>query len=201
MRYKTDWATWEPETLWWSIRRDFGPVGELTRNKIQALTVAVGTDVPWLDWDVFEKCGLAWNDAMPIFGAFQPMTPMQAAFAVEVLRGVRDDEPFAHEVNAYIAAILEEHGWVYAPEEWFAGAQEIIDRKEWLIGLKVEVESAWKRIQHVSPEDIEWNEDNPLEIHLLKMMVVKRYLEGRKALRQEIPGVASSATMVAAPVP
>lgn len=201
MRYKEAWAEWEPDTLWWSIRRDFGPVGELTRNKIQALTLAVGTDVPWLDWDVFENCGLAWNDVMPIFGSFQPMTPMQCAFAVHVLRGVRDDEPFAHEVNAYMAAILEEHGWVYAPEEWFAGAQGIIDRKGWLVGFKVEVEEAWQKVQSVRAEDIEWHEESPLGIHLLKMMVVQRYLQERDALRQEVPGLASSATMVAAPVP
>lgn len=201
MRYKAKWVDWEPDTLWWSLRRDFGPVGELTRNKIQALGIAVGTDVPWLDWDTFENCGLAWNDVTPIFGAFQPMTPMQTAFAVHVLRSVRDDERFANEVNAYIAALLEEHGWVYAPEEWFAGAQDIIDRKEWLVGLKVEVKEAWKRVQHVPPEDIEWNEENSLDMHLLKMMVVKRYLEGRDGLRQEVPGAPSSATMIAAPVP
>src|SRR5690606_15858251 len=79
-RYGTEWTEWEPETLWWALRRDFGPVGELARNKIGALRVAVTTDLPWLDWDVFEDSGLTWNDTIPIIGAFQPMTPAQTAF-------------------------------------------------------------------------------------------------------------------------
>lgn len=191
MRYKTNWPEWEPETLWWSIRRDFGSVGEITANKIQALRLAVSTDIPWLDWDVFENCGLAWNDIVPIFGAWQPMTPMQVAFTVHVLRGVRAEEEFADEVNAYIAAVLEEHGWVYAPEEWFAGAQEFIDRKKWLAGFKTEVADAWERVRNVDPSTVTWREDNPLDVHIVKMMVVQRYLEARGEHRQEIPGVAS----------
>lgn len=201
MRYGEDWAEWEPDTLWWALRRDFGPVGEIARNKIQALSLAAVTDVPWLDWDTFENCGQAWNDFVPIFGAFQPMTPMQVAFTVQVLRGIRADEEFAWEVKAYIAAVLDDHGWVYAPEEWFDGAQEVLDRKEWTVGMKLEVRNAWEQIQHVPPEEIEWDDKDPIGVHLLKLFVVKRYLEGREALRQEVPGVSSSSVTQSPPVP
>jgi hypothetical protein len=195
MRYKEDWAGWEPETLQWAIRRDFGSIGELTLNKIQALGLAGRTDVPWLDWDVFENAGLAWNDIVPIFGAFQAMTPMQVAFAVHVLKSVRD-EPFAHEVNAYIAAILDDHGFVYAPKEWFAGAQEILSKGTKVLGIKGEVEDAWPRIKNVPPEEVDWNYENALDVHLMKLAVINRYLEERKLLRKKVPGVAMASTTI-----
>lgn len=200
MRYRQAWPEWEPDTLWWALRRDFGSVGELSRNKILALDVAASTDTPWLDWDTFENCGQAWNDFLPIFGSFQPMTPMQCAFAVQVLRGVRGEEEFGHEVNAYIAAVLDDHGWVYAPEEWFAGAQALLDRKDWLIGLKAEVADAWKIVADIPPQEIEWEED-ARSVHLLKMAVVKSYLDSRAALRDEVPGGSATSVTASPPVP
>lgn len=201
MRYGTEWTNWESATLWWALRRDFGPVGDVARNKIMALRIAVGTDMPWLDWDVFEDSGLAWNDIVPMIGQFQPMTPMQMAFAVHILKEIRSDEIFDAEVKAYIAALLEEHGWVYAPEEFFDGAQELMDRRVWLVGFKQEVMKAWERVRNVDPTAIDWRPDNPLDIHLLKLVVVKRYVDERNAMRQGIPGTSASSSTVSPPVP
>jgi len=193
MRYREDWVEWEPETLWWALRRDFGPVGEVARNKIMALRLTAVTDATWLDWDTFENSALAWNDIIPIFGAFQPVTPMQAAFGVQILRTIREDEEFSWEVKAYIAAVLEENGFVYAPDEWFAGAQAVIDRKVWLGGFKSEVEQAWEKVKDVDPSEVEWDESNPLDVHLVKLAVVKRYLLEREAIREKVPGGSQSA--------
>lgn len=199
-RYGTEWADWESATLWWAIRRDFGPVGEVARNKVMALRMAATTDVPWLDWDVFEDSGLAWNDIVPVIGTFQPMTPMQTAFAVQVLHGIRSNEPFDAEVKAYIAAILDDNGWVYAPFEYFDNAQELLDRKVWLVGLRQQVKQAWEKIKDVDPSQIEWR-DHPLDIHLLKLMVVKQYVDGRNALRSLPIGPSAASSTTAPPVP
>lgn len=201
MRYKDRWLDWEPDTLWWALRRDFGSVGEISRNKIQALLLAETTDVPWIDWDTFENSGQAWNDFLPIFGSFQPLTPMQVAFTVSILREVRPDEEFGNEINAYIAAVLDEHGWAYAPEEWFAGAQVLLDRKDWLVGLRSEVELAWQSVKEVSPEDIQWEESDARSIHLLKMATVKSYLDGRAELKKHIPGTQTTSATASPPVP
>lgn len=201
MRYGTEWADWESDTLWWALRRDFGPVGELARNKILALRLAATTDVPWLDWDVFEDSGLSWNDIIPTIGEFQPMTPAQMGFAVQVLHGIRSDEAFDPEVKAYIAAILDEHGWVYAPPEYFDGAQELLDRKVWTVGLREQVKQAWEALRDVDPAKIEWRYDHPLDIHILKLMAVKHYVDGRNALRNLPIGASASASTTAPPVP
>lgn len=202
MRYKTEWVGWESDTLWWSIRRSFGPVGEVVRNKVMALRLAATTEAPWMDWDTFEDSGLAWNDIIPTMGSFQPMTPMQLAFTLEVLRGIRPDEEFGHEIRAYTAAILDDHGWVWAPEEYFGDVQEILERgREHLAGVKQEVISAWEKIKDIDPQTIEWTEEEPISIHLLKLFVVKTYLEGREQDRQDAPGSGATSSTVSPPVP
>lgn len=200
-RYKDAWVDWEPATLWWGLRKDFGPIGEVTRNKIGALRVAVATDLPWQDWDTFENCSLAWNDLVPLIGVFQPISPSQAAFGVSILHAIRDDEVFRNEVNAYIAAILDEDGWVFAPPEYFGGAQELLDRKVWLAGLRHDVEQAWEKIKDVDPTTVEWNHGSALDIHLIKLMAVKHYVQERNAMQGRGIGVSASASAAQPPVP
>jgi hypothetical protein len=200
LRYKENWVEWEPETLWWAIRRDFGSVGELARNKIMALRVAAKTDMPWLDWDTFENCSLAWNDIVPLFGAYQPVTPAQAAFGVQILRAIQPDQEFAWEVSVYIAACLEDNGWVYAPEEWFNGAQAVIDRKIWLTPMRDQVAQIWQRVRDVDPTEVDWGDTDPIEVHVVKLAVVQRYLLEREAIREKVPGAGRSAS-TAPPVP
>jgi hypothetical protein len=201
LRYKTDWVDWEPETLWWAIRRDFGPVGDLARNKIGALRAAATTDVPWLDWDVFENAGLAWNGLIPMVGAYQPMTPAQTAFTVQLLRELRADEPYETEVKAYIAAILEDYGFVYAPPEFFDGAHELLERKAWLAGLRSDVQDAWERVREMDPSTISWRDDNPVDVHVVRLFIVQNYLAEQEANRQSIPGAPANASTTSPPVP
>ncbi len=176
-------------------------MGELARNKIQALRVAATSDIPWLDWDVFEDTGLTFNDIIPVIGQFQPMLPMQMAFAVHVLREIRDDEELDQEVKAYIAALLEESGWAYAPEEFFGPVQDLLDRRVWMLGFKQQVQTTWEQVKELDPMTIDWREDAPVDIHILKLFVVKRYLQERERLRVAISGASAGASTVTPPVP
>lgn len=180
-KYEQKWDEWEPETLWWAIRRDFGPVGEIARNKIMALRVAMRTDVPWLDWDIFENCGVAWTDGLPIFGAFQPLAPSQLAFAVQTLRSIRAEETFENEVVAYMAATLETNGLVLAPTEWFPPeVQALLDRKVWILPLKADVQKAWESARELAdPKTIDWNESSPVDLNVMRLLVVRDYLARR----------------------
>lgn len=174
--YDQAWPDWESETLYWGIRRTYGSIGELNRNKVMALRLAASTDVPWLDWDVFEDCGLAWNNIVPTIGAFQPMTPMQAAFTLHCLREIRHIEKPGHEVLAYIAAILDEHGWVYAPAEFYGRVDEILQRNQPNIAFRSDVKLTWSKVRGMEPESISFDEQNPLDVHIVKIFVVQRYL-------------------------
>lgn len=181
-RYGSSWLDWEHETLVWAIRRDFGSVGAVTADKIGALVVAAETAGPWNDWDTFEKCGVAWANQTPVFGAYQPLTPSQAAFTVQVLEGIHAGTEFGHEIQAYLGAVLDENGWVYAPEEWFPGAQALLDRREDTAEFRDEVVAAWAKVKDIDPGQIEFEED-PINIQMVKLFSVKVYLEERAAER------------------
>ena len=200
LAFQGDWAEWTSETLYWAIRRNYGPIGELNRNKIMALRIATTSDVPWLDWDVFEDCGLAWNDVIPMIGVFQPMSPAQMAFAVHCLRDVRDDQEFGHEVLTYIAALLDEDGWLYAPEEYFDRAYEVLERNQEHVALRSEVKHAWEKVRNVDPESIVFDPENPVDMHVLKLFAVQRYLDEREQLREDL-GKSGSSQKPTPPIP
>ena len=183
-KYGQDWLIWEPTTLWWAVRRDFGPVGELTRNKVMALRVATNTYRPWSEWDTFEKCGLAWNDILPVFGAWQPMPPSHVAFTIEVLRALHPEAPWTHEVAAYEAMILDDSGFVYAPPEWFPGAQVLLDRNPSNAAFRDEVASTWAKLAGQDLSKAAWRADSARDIHLARLYVVASYLASRAALRR-----------------
>lgn len=191
-RYHTDWLEWEPETLWWAIRKDFGPVGDITRDKVMALRTAANTDLPWLDWDVFENCCLAWNNIKAIFGAYQPMAPGEMAFGVQIMREIRADEAFDDEVIAYMAAILEERGFAYAPEEWFPGVQALLDRRPDSAPLRDAVAKVWAKASKIDPRQIEWREDNPIDMQVLRLAAIQLHLLEKAALRAGDPAVEGS---------
>lgn len=202
-RYKDEWVDWEPETLWWALKKDFGVVGKIARDKIEALRTALRTYLPWDDWDTFENCTLAWNDLTPIFGAYQPLTPSQAALGVTILRAIEPNTVFGNEVKAYIAAVLDEHGFSYAPEEWFGNAQELLDRKEWLASTKANVADIWGKVGSADPHKIDWREDNPTDNHIAKLFVVQLYLHERAKLSTAIQSGTRqiSSTPTSPPVP
>lgn len=174
-KYNDEWVEWLPETLWSTIQSDFGPIGEVTKNKLQAVSVALSTDAPWQDWTTFENCGKAFNDSIPVFGQIQPLSPIETAFTVQLLKKLNVFN-FSDEVLGYIAAVCLHNGIVYAPKEWFDKAQPFIDEQNKNPDFKKEVEAAWKAIKKQELYDVELKEDEPLHVHIAKLWAVKEYL-------------------------
>lgn len=183
-KYNDEWVRWLPETLWEAIRSDFGPVSDVTKNKLQAISVALSTDAPWQDWTTFENCGRAFNDSIPVFGQIQPLSPVETAFNVQLLRKLNVFD-FSDEVLGYIAAVCLYNGIVYAPKEWFNKAQVFIDAQNKNLELKKEVEAAWKAIRKQELYDVELKEDEPLHVHIAKLWAVKEYLRDMNSRLKE----------------
>lgn len=183
-KYNDEWVRWLPETLWEVIFRDFGPVSDVTRNKIQALSVALSTDAPWQDWTTFENCGKAFNNSIPVFGQIQPLSPVETAFTVQLLKKLNVFD-FSDEVLGYIASVCLYNGIVYAPKEWFDKAQPFIDAQNKNPEFKREVEAAWKAIKKQELYDVELKEEDPLHVHIAKLWAIKEYLREMKARLKE----------------
>jgi hypothetical protein len=183
-KYNDEWVRWLPETLWETIRKDFGQVGEVVKNKIQAVSVALSTDAPWQDWTTFENCGKAFNDSIPVFGQIQPLSPIETAFTVKLLKKLNVFN-FSDEVLGYIAAVCLNNGIIYAPNEWFDKAQPFIDAQNKNLDLKKEIEAAWKAVKKQEMYDVEFKEDSPLHVHIIKLWAVKEYLRDMETRLKE----------------
>lgn len=183
-KYNDNWVRWLPETLWEAIRKDFGPINEVVKNKIQAVSVALSTDAPWVDWTTFENCGKSFNNSIPVFGQIQPLSPSEVAYTVQLLKKLNVFD-FSNEVTGYIAAICLYNGIIHAPKKWFDGAQYFIDEQNKNHDLVNEVKAAWKVIEKEELYDVELREDSPLHVHVAKLWAVKEYLRDKESLLKE----------------
>lgn len=183
-KYNDEWVRWLPETLWDTIRKDFGPISEVNQNKLQAVAVSISTDAPWQDWTTFENCGKAFNDSIPVFGQIQPLSPVETAFTVHLLKKLNVFD-FSDEVLGYIASVCLYNGIVYAPKEFFGRAQLFVDAQNKNPELKTEVEAAWKAIKKQEMYDVELKEDEPLHVHIAKLWAVKEYLRDMETRLKE----------------
>jgi len=98
-----EWTDFEPETLFKLIHGSFGDVKK-DEQKIRALQVAMVTDRPWVDWDVFENSCLAFMGQTPLWGILEPLDLNEIAFGIGCLDAIRADDPFSEDVLGYIAA-------------------------------------------------------------------------------------------------
>jgi hypothetical protein len=180
LKYKENWLEWEPETLWDSIRSDFGPLGDVTRGKIMALRTCLKTNTPWVDWDAFEHVSQAFNDGLVIFGMMQPPDIEEAAYTVTVMRRL-GDWPFAAEVSAYMGAVCLDAGLVFAPDEWFPSAQYFIEKQTMAPKALIKtIAAAWEKLKGADFSDVVWNDDNPVDGQVRKLWSVRSYLDGRR---------------------
>lgn len=174
-QYNDDWVGWLPETLWEIIRKDFTPISDVNKNKIQALSVSLSTDTPWMDWHIFENVGKSFNGIIPHFGVMHPLSPAEAAFTLSVLDRLHDFEP-SPEVQGYIASCCLYYGLILLPKEWFGDIQELVDKQNQNLDIKKEVKLAWNKVKKQDLSEIEFSEDTPIDVQVKHLSDVKEYL-------------------------
>jgi len=111
-----DCLAWEPETCWVEIKKTWGgSVSDLNKNKIQAVRTAHVSDYPYQRWEVFDSVCAGLVGSVPRFDMIQKPSPHRAAFALDVLKQVKEDLPFSKEVLKYCGASMMDYGMVYGP--------------------------------------------------------------------------------------
>lgn len=98
---------------------------EVTRL-MTAFLVLYGTE-PFLHWHIFEKVACALNEREVFFDVTQDLSPAELAWACDAMRYIDEHTSWSHEIAAYVAGILHEHGFVAAPDV-LAFAAPILDR-------------------------------------------------------------------------
>lgn len=184
IKYKDEWVGWLPETLWEAIRRDFGPISEVNQNKIQALATSLSTNAAWQDWPIFENCGKAFNDTVPVFGQLQPLSPAETAFTVSLLKKLQDFS-FSNEVLGYIASVCLYNGIIYAPVKWFGKVQWIIDHQNENPELVGEIKQAWETVEKQDLQQVDFNDEKPVDVHIAKLWAIREYLGDKDSQLKE----------------
>ncbi len=170
-KYDRQWFEWEPETLWATIKKDFGTdLSELVRNKVNAAKLIYLTDSFWKDWNVFEKVVQAFSDHIPDFFTIEPPSPGEMAWAVGEASYMRPSVPFSEEVAAYTMAACKDAGLVLFPEELGFAQQQPLG------SLAKDVKAAWNMIKDL--EEIEIQESE-IGVNLVRLQAIQVYVEER----------------------
>jgi hypothetical protein len=159
-----EWVDFEPETLMKMIRGYFGDVSK-DEQKIYAVQVAMTTDRPWIDWDVFENSCLAFKGQIPIWGVLEPLDLHEIAFGLGVLDAIRQDN-YSEDVLGYIASTYVYNGLLVQPPVG-PDVKNIMAR----IGGSVPdgIQQIWDNGVRSSPEN---DPVDALEAQLQKMQIV-----------------------------
>jgi len=102
-KYGLDFVNWESETLKEAIKDDFGPLGDITWQKMQAGRLLLKNNACWQEWEVFENVCCAVMGEFAIFSQTQPPEPEDLIIALETLKEIADHE-FHQDVLGYIAS-------------------------------------------------------------------------------------------------
>lgn len=114
-RYGIEWLRWTPETLFETIRSDFGTqIARVNLDKIMATALLHVSDSFWQHWEVFEKVAIAFSNVTPLFDRVQDLTVGQMLHAVREAGEIRR-EPYSPEVVSFIAAHAKEDGFLHLP--------------------------------------------------------------------------------------
>lgn len=107
-----EYIGWESETLKDELEKEFGEIGQMAWEKIQAVRLLHANDSAWKEWEVFEKICAAANGVLPIFSHSQPPEPEEMAIAIEIMAQV-DTHDFHEDIKGYIAAACLNDGMWY----------------------------------------------------------------------------------------
>ena len=176
--YGTSWIEYYPETIVSEILG--GKYNDVTFNKIMALQTVVSTDTPWLDWNIFEKVGKAFNHQIPDFTYNQPLSTGECFVTINKLKRLRPEEDdFSREVYIYIAQTARSEGYLYLPEELDTREiQGILDEYIFDGALKEEVREKWQKLRKSDKLlNMSIDEDSALQVQIGKLVVLTQYVK------------------------
>lgn len=102
-KYGLDYVNWESETLKEAVIEDFGSLGMLTWQKMQAGRLLIKNSACWEEWEVFENVCCAVLGEPAVFSQTQPPEPEDMAITLETLKEVAN-HAFHKDVIGYIAS-------------------------------------------------------------------------------------------------
>lgn len=111
-KYGPMYIDWDSDALKTELTEDFGLVGDMTWERIQAGRLLHKNNSFWKEWEVFEKVTAAIVGEHPIFSYSQPPEADEIAVAIDTALKV-EDYAYDDDVLGYIAAACLADGLWY----------------------------------------------------------------------------------------
>lgn len=185
--YRADWINWLPETLWRQLAMDHfvlvpDQIPRQVKDKVLALQVALSTNRPWVEFEVFENVATAFDGDVPHPFVLEPRSAEECLFGMHCLSKLRPDETFAPEVLIYVASCFAHDGLISAgPARCLSGVQTylnnfIFDRATADRVTRVFSE-LWSQRDAVALAELQNVEDDPFKVQLRKLYGIYLYWE------------------------
>ena len=129
-KYGFRYIDWDSDALKQELIEDFGSVGVVTWERIQACRLLHASDIFWKEWEVFEKITAAIMGEPPIFSFVQPPESEEVAVALDTASKISSNE-YSEEVKRYIAAACLHDGLWYLEDPLTVAHGEILAHDRW----------------------------------------------------------------------
>ena len=172
---------WEPESIWLTLERRKIDVPPLNRDKILAAHTLMMVPAFWWEVNCFQNTVLAFNNVLSDPEVLQETSPEQLSwgiFEAEMLYSYGDfpESPaFDREPLLYTAICLQRAGYVLAPD-MLQFAQKELDKLN--SGEQIVTRAQIREAKKRKPK-AEWDEDNPVDVQLSRLLGVNAYVEER----------------------
>ena len=172
--YGQEWITWAPESI--VLEAFWGKANDLLLDKVMALQLCLGTDTPWIEWNVFEKVGRCFTNQDVDFFTFQPLSTGECSITMDIMQQIREDEQFSIEANLYVANIAFSEHLLALPMDMFLEDTNIeLSKMIYLPEIAKSTLVAWDKVKNLELLDKEFNLEDPVQNQLSKLAVLKQY--------------------------
>tara|TARA_B100000131_G_scaffold317854_2_gene360625 strand:+ start:839 stop:1501 length:663 start_codon:yes stop_codon:yes gene_type:complete len=147
-KYGPSYIDWDSEALRTELTEDFGPVGDITWQRIQAVRLLHKNDSFWKEWEVFEKVASAVLGDAPIFSYAQPPEADELAIVIDTASRVAGNS-YSDDVLGYMAAACL-HDGVWYLEDPLDIAQSALSEHDKRKNIEREYPAVASRLQDVT---------------------------------------------------
>lgn len=175
-KYGEDYVDWDSEVLKLEIMEDFGDLGVLTWNRIQAIRCMNNNESCWHEWEVFEKCCSASAGMVPDFAFVQQQEPEEVAILLYIMDQIKNVD-FDKDVLGYIASTCMADGLYWLPQPLNV-AQPMVDSHDDYYQVKRDKQAVTEALR--KSNEYNENADTEAEEQANKIIRIRNSLEGFK---------------------
>lgn len=187
-KYGPMYIDWDSDALKTELTEDFGLVGDMTWERIQAGRLLHKNNSFWKEWEVFEKVTASIVGEHPIFSYAQPPEADEVAVAIDTAQRVENYKYDADVLGYISAACLADGLWYF--EGPLEVAQEALLEHDRRKNIERDVELVASKLQVV--DSYIDSPDNAIDVQVNNVIAVRKAVETQRAdVRKQMASLSS----------